>query len=59
MTPRFILALTIALAGRLVGAEPETLTPLKDGRAPQTFEELWAGFDPRREPLDIETLKTW
>lgn len=59
MPGKFIPVLLFALAVRLMGAEPETLTPLTDGRAPQTFEELWADFDPRREPLDVETLKTW
>ena len=59
MPKKIIHALLFALVVRLGGAEPETLPPLKDGRAPHTFEELWAGFDPRREPLDIETLKTW
>jgi len=37
----------------------ETLTPLQDGRAPQTHAELWAGYDPRAEPLDVEVLKKW
>jgi len=37
----------------------ETLPPLKDGKAPETFEELWAGFDPCREPLDVEVLHEW
>ena len=59
MPKKIIHALLFALVVRLGGAEPETLAPLKDGRAPHTFEELWAGFDPRREPLDVETLKTW
>jgi acetyl esterase/lipase len=59
MPKKIIHALLFALVVRLGGAEPETLAPLKDGRAPHTFEELWAGFDPRREPLDSETLKTW
>jgi len=35
------------------------LPPLTDGKAPQTREELWAGFDPRAEPLDVEVLKEW
>lgn len=42
-----------------VGLEPETLPPLQDGRAPQNFTEMWFGFDPRAEPLEIETLKEW
>ncbi len=37
----------------------ETLPPLKDGKAPQNYEELWAGFDPLAEPLDTEILKEW
>jgi len=37
----------------------ETLPPLKNGKAPQTFEELWTGFDPRKEPLDVEVLHQW
>ena len=40
-------------------SQAETLPPLKDGKAPQTFEELWADFDPRKEPLDMEVLKEW
>jgi len=37
----------------------ETLPPLKDGKAPQNFDEMWAGFDPRKEPLAVEVLKEW
>lgn len=40
-------------------AKAETLPPLKDGKAPETFEELWSGFDPRKEPLDVEVLHEW
>ena len=43
----------------LFGEETETLPPLKDGKAPETFEELWGGFDPLTEPLDVEVLKEW
>ena len=32
---------------------------IEDGKVPKTFEELWAGFDPRSEPLDVEVLKEW
>ena len=42
-----------------VGQDTETLPPLKDGRAPRSFEELWAGFDPRAEPLETAVLKGW
>lgn len=37
----------------------ETLPPLVDGVAPVSVDETWAGFDPRREPLDVEVLKEW
>ncbi|MEI7502569.1 MAG: dienelactone hydrolase family protein [Paludibacter sp.] len=37
----------------------ETLSPLKNGVPPQTFDELWKEFDPRKEPLEIEVLKQW
>ena len=37
----------------------ETLATLEDDQPPQFFEALWAGFDPRQEPLDIEVLKEW
>lgn len=37
----------------------ESLAPLEEGKAPQNFEQLWAGYDPSDEPLDIEVLKEW
>lgn len=40
-------------------AGDESLPPLKDGRAPANLEALWAGYDPRKEPLDTEVLMEW
>ena len=40
------------------GAVADTLPPLTNG-APQTVEELWAGYDPQAEPLDTEILYSW
>jgi len=37
----------------------DTFAPLKDGKSPKSFEELWADFDPRHEPLDVEVLRQW
>jgi cephalosporin-C deacetylase-like acetyl esterase len=37
----------------------ETLTPLQGEPAPRTHAELWAGYNPRAEPLDVEVLKEW
>lgn len=39
--------------------EAETLPLLENGKAPTTVDETWTGFDPRREPLDVEVLKEW
>ncbi len=41
------------------GTLAETLTPLKGGKAPNSYESMWRGFDPRAEPLEIETLHEW
>ena len=60
--------LLLALAGspsvgqpnaRAQSAQSETLPPLKDSVAPRTHDALWAGFDPRAEPLEVEILKEW
>ncbi|MGB2823492.1 MAG: acetylxylan esterase, partial [Phycisphaerae bacterium] len=29
------------------------------GAAPQTVEELWEDFDPRKDPLDVEVVREW
>lgn len=55
LTP-FLLAGRCSLA---TGKEAETLPLLKDGRAPRNLEEMWSGFDPRAEPLEVELLKEW
>jgi len=53
-----LAALLLALNGVNVSGK-DTLPSLKEGKAPQTFEAMWAGFDPRSEPLDVEVLKEW
>jgi hypothetical protein len=50
-----MLCASFALGGDL----KETLPPLLDGKVPSNVDELWQGFDPRAEPLDIEVLKGW
>ena len=27
--------------------------------APQNVQQLWAGFDPRKEPLEVRVVKRW
>ena len=48
-----------ALIYQSLQAEAESLPPLRNGAAPQTLRQLWAGYDPRAEPLEIEILKEW
>ena len=40
-------------------AEQDSLPALKDGHAPTNFDQLWAGYDPAKEPLETEVLKEW
>jgi cephalosporin-C deacetylase-like acetyl esterase len=53
------MALTGLMLGGTIAAIEESLPPLKDGRAPRDFKALWAGYDPRAEPLEVEVLKEW
>ena len=57
MKNRLLVILIAGISVPLLRAE--TLPPLEDGQAPQTYEALWAGFDPQSEPLDVEVLKEW
>ena len=49
-----IALLFMVLCGH--GHAEDSLPALKDGFVPSTVEEVWAGFDPRREPLDVEVI---
>jgi hypothetical protein len=49
----------VLIAGHTVLGSDDSLPPLKDSKAPQTVEELWSDFDPRKEPLETEVLKEW
>ena len=57
------LALFIALGCNVIAPAQEalrnTLPDLVDNVAPKNFEEMWAGFDPRVEPLETETIQEW
>lgn len=37
----------------------ETLPPATEQSIPKTLQELWTGFDPRAEPLEVELLHQW
>ena len=55
----FFLVLLSCSQGKVQDLNGETFPPLEEGRAPQTFEELWKDYDPRKEPLEVEVLKEW
>ena len=57
----FQLTSILALIGCSVVAaqQADTLPRLAGDLAPGNFAQMWAGFDPRAEPLDVETLKRW
>ena len=54
----WVIALTSSLMLAACIAQ-DSLPPLKDGKAPQTLDALWAGYDPKKEPLETEVLKEW
>ena len=49
----YLIVLLLVLTCGYVQAE-DTLPALKDGFVPSTVEEAWMGFDPRKEPLDVD-----
>jgi pimeloyl-ACP methyl ester carboxylesterase len=57
LTPLFVL---FFIGPSLAATEGgETLPALSNGKVPWNFEQMWAGFDPRAEPLEVEILKEW
>ncbi len=52
-----IVAFVSVLGATESFAEPDTLPPIE--KAPSSYTELWAGFDPRAEPLETEVLGQW
>lgn len=58
-TALLLMASSVMPSGAKAPAEAESLPPLQDGKAPETFAELWDMDDPRREPLDVEILHQW
>jgi hypothetical protein len=58
-TTKWLATLLIGLLCASVRGDVETLPRLQYGKPPQSFEQLWAGYDPAREPLDVEVLREW
>ena len=59
--PQLLTFILIALLAHSIahGKEQETLPALSGDHAPQSYQEMWSGFDPRSEPLDTEVLHEW
>jgi hypothetical protein len=55
----FVALILLTFDSSILAADAGTLPALRDGRVPETIEEIWEGFDPRNEPLDVEILKEW
>jgi len=36
-----------------------SLPAIDKNKAAQNVEELWAGYDPRAEPLEVKTIREW
>jgi dienelactone hydrolase len=36
-----------------------SLSPLQAGKFAQNVQELWAGYDPRTEPLNVKVIRDW
>jgi len=52
-----LLATALSLGATALAAE--SLPPITDGKLPQTVDELWAGYDPSAEPLDVKVIREW
>ncbi|NQT40612.1 MAG: hypothetical protein HQ581_24175, partial [Planctomycetes bacterium] len=56
---RFLFAWTLCILTAVPLFAADTLPPLTDGKVPRSLEELWAGYDPAREPLEVEVVRQW
>lgn len=55
----WLFLVPLLLVAPTIAAEEETLPPLLDGRAPKSIDDIWGGFDPQKEPLEVQVLKEW
>ncbi len=56
---RFVFLFAFLACTAAIGQEHETLRSLDGGPAPRNFRDMWGDFDPRAEPLEVETIKEW
>jgi hypothetical protein len=53
------LHFVLLLSATALGTEPATLPNLRGDVPPRSFADMWSGFDPRQEPLEVETIREW
>lgn len=54
-----LISFVSSCGSRLTAAE-DTFRPYREpDQVPRTVEDLWAAFDPRREPLEVQIHKQW
>ncbi len=54
-----ILSLSMALAFCQAAICADSFPPLESDKVPQTPQELWSGYDPSAEPLDVQIVQEW
>lgn len=53
------IASLLSISSLSLIAEENSFPDLVNDKAPTSVQEMWAGFDPKKEPLDTEILKEW
>ena len=59
MNSNFIFALAVLLLFPCLSVAHDSLAPLNGAAPPRNLSELWGGYDPRKEPLDVELVREW
>ena len=59
MNSNLIFALAVLLLFPSLSVAHDSLAPLNGAAPPRNLSELWGGYDPRKEPLDVELVREW
>lgn len=54
-----VLSALVWLACSIFAFGQDTISPRMQDTRPEGYEEMWAGIDPRLEPLEVEVLEEW
>lgn len=54
-----VLPCIAGFLGNTASGAEDSLPALKGGKAPTNLDELWRGYDPRKEPLENKVFKRW